>query len=254
MESVDRTGVIAVTGASQGIGAAIALELARRGFTVACLSRRGTTPAVKDPDRSSIGKRLRGIVCDVTEEPSVRSAIEAAADSSSGLRGVVNSAGIVIGGPSSEYALSDFEAVLRINVLGTFSVCQAAYPWLVKHGGGLIVNIGSFWDQMGIKHYAAYCASKAGVAALTRCLGVEWAREGIRVLDVAPGFLESAMDTGALAIAAERQAKFLESRLPGGRKGRLDEIARVVAGLYYEDVGFLNATTIYVDGGQGPAM
>ena len=253
LDSDGKTGVIAVTGGGRGIGAAIALELARRGFTVACLSRSGRVPEVLDPDGTAILEHLRGIVCDVTDARSVKAAIGAAA-ADEGLRGVVNSAGIVIGGPSKEYALTDFEAVLRTNVVGVFSVCQAAYSYLAQNGGGLIVNIGSFWDQMGIKNYAAYCASKAGIASLTRCLGVEWAKQGIRVLNIAPGFLETPMDTGTEAIDQDRQAKFLESRLPGGRKGTLAEIARVVAGLYTEDVEFLNATTIYVDGGQGPAM
>lgn len=250
--STQRSGAIAVTGGSQGIGAAIAIELARRGFAVASLSRSGRTPEALQQESVTVRKRLRGIVCDVTDVQSVKTAIAAAAVR--GLRGVVNSAGIVSGGPAREYALTEFEAVLRTNVIGVFSVCQAAYPHLVKNGGGLIVNLGSFWDHMGIKNYAAYCASKAGVASLTRSLGVEWAKQGIRVLNVAPGFLESPMETGAGAIDQERQAKFLASRLPGGRKGTLAEIARVVAGLYTEDVGFLNATTIYVDGGQGPAM
>ena len=247
-----RSGVIVVTGGSQGIGAAIAIELARRGFTVISLSRSGRTPEALRQESINVRKRLKGIICDVTDARSVKVAIAAAAVKS--LRGVVNSAGIVSGGPAREYALADFEALLRTNVVGVFSVCQAAYPHLVKNGGGLIVNLGSFWDQMGIKNYAAYCASKAGVASLTRSLGVEWAKHGIRVLNVAPGFLESPMETGAEAIDKERQEKFLASRLPGGRKGTLDEIARVVAGLYTEDVGFLNATTIYVDGGQSPAM
>lgn len=246
-----RSGAIAVTGGSQGIGAAIAIELARRGFSVVSLSRGGRVPEALQQESVTVRRRFKAMVCDVTDPQSVGTAIAAAA--AQGLRGVVNSAGIVSGGPAREYALADFEAVLRTNVIGVFSVCQAAYPHLVKNGGGLIVNLGSFWDQMGIKNYAAYCASKAGVASLTRSLGVEWAKQGIRVLDVAPGFLEAPMESGE-TIDQERQAKFLASRLPGGRKGTLDEIARIVAGLYTEDVGFLNATTIYVDGGQGPAL
>jgi len=244
-------GVVAVTGANRGIGAAIAGELLERGFTVACLTRQGIAPA-PPAGAEERAARLAGIRCDVTDRRSIDSAFEAIARLPGELAGVVNCAGISGGGPSHEFDAGEFESIMRTNVTGTFEVCQAAYPLLAERGGGLIVNIGSFWDQMGVKRYAAYCASKAAVGALTRCLGVEWARKGIRVIDVAPGYVETEMT--AEGLQSEATQKFLASRLPGGRVGRPDEIARVVASLFTEDVGFLNATTIYVDGGQGPAM
>src|SRR3546814_10282241 len=88
-------------------------------------------------------------------------------------------------GPSEAFDLGTFEAVLRTNALGAFAGCQAAYPHLPAAGGGVIVNIGSHYDKMGVKYNAAYCASKAAIGAITRCLAVEWAKQGIRVVDVA---------------------------------------------------------------------
>lgn len=244
--------VIAVTGSNRGIGASVAEELASRGFTVACLTRKGIVPVIDNDGRSDAMNRLTGIRCDVTDSESIKTAFQQIRELDQQLYGVVNCAGVISSGPSKEYAISDFEDILKTNVIGTFSVCQAAYPILEEYGSGLIVNIGSFWDQMGVKRYTAYCASKAAVGALTRCLGVEWARKGIRVIDVAPGYVETEMTADNLQ--TEAMQKFLESRLPGGRVARPDEIARVIAGLFVEDVEFLNATTIYIDGGQGAAM
>lgn len=243
-----------MTGASHGIGAAIALELAVRGYRVACLSRSGRIPHGMLHDGTDMAASLHGICCDITDSRSIEAAMSSMAALPAKLSGLVNCAGIVSGGESCDFPLADFEAIMRTNVSGTFSVCQAVYPALVARGGGLIVNLGSFWDRMGIKKYAAYCASKAAVAALTRCLGVEWARQGIRIVNVAPGFLDVPMQTDDQGRAEEQLSAYLESRIPAGRKGRTEEIARVVAGLFTENVEFLNATTIYVDGGQGPAM
>ena len=249
--SLNTQGTIAVTGASRGIGAAIAGELASRGFTVACLNRSGQPPAATALQPESRA-RLVGITCDVTKEADIKPALKAASALGPPLVGVVNNAGIMQGGRSSDISTDEFAAVLQTNLLGPFAVCQAAFPYLQAHGSSLIVNIGSFWGQMGIKRYAAYCASKAAVAALTRCLGVEWAKQGIRVLDVAPGYIET--DINADEMKEEEVQKFLESRLPAGRIGKPEEVARLVAALFCENIEYLNATTIYIDGGQGPAL
>lgn len=243
--------IIAVTGANRGIGAAIAIELAGRGYTVACLTRQGIGPKALEADAAA-SSRLVGIRCDVADPVSIRGAVERINALPGRLRGLVNCAGVIQGGPSQTFALADFEATMKTNVVGTFSMCQAVYQPLVDQGGGLIVNIGSFWDQMGVKWYAAYCASKAAVGALTRCLGVEWGKKGIRVVTVAPGYIETEMTAKDLQTEATR--KFLESRLPLGRVGQPQEVAAVIAALFDADVGYLTATTIYVDGGQGAAM
>jgi len=242
---------IAVTGANRGIGAAIATELANRGYTVACLTRSGEKPPDKDLDPDT-ATRLVGLRCDITDDASVVRAVAEANTIANGLIGVVNNAGVMLSGPSRNFSTEDFARVLNTNVIGAFSVCRAAYPHLAAHGNGLIVNIGSFWDQLGVKAFTAYCASKAAIAALSRCLGVEWGKKGIRVVTVAPGYIETDMTSDALQTEETRQ--YLASRLPLGRVGQPDEIARMVASLFLGNVGFLTATTIYVDGGQGPAM
>lgn len=230
--------VIAVTGASRGIGAAIAAELLRRGFTVGSLTRKavgvdGTLP----------------IACDVNDEESLQKAFRTLADKAGRIDGLVNNAGIHLDGRSHELASSVYDQVMDTNARAVFVACREAYPYL-ERAGGTIVNIGSFFDKLGVKRNLAYCASKAAVGAITRCLAVEWAAKGIRVLDVAPGYIETELN--AEAMRGPLRA-FLESRIPGRRPGTAAEVARLVASLFAEDNAFLTGETIYLDGGQGMA-
>jgi NAD(P)-dependent dehydrogenase (short-subunit alcohol dehydrogenase family) len=241
--------VIAVTGASRGIGAAIALELARRGFLVACLTRAGVAPELTGTDQR-LAHRFINEACDVTDEASVGSALRTVAEAR-GLHGLVNNAGIHLGGSSHELATELYERVMRTNATSVFTTSRAAYPHLVAAGGGLIVNIGSFYDRIGVKRNLAYCASKAAVGAITRCLAVEWASRGIRVLDVAPGYIETDLNRDALLEGPLHD--FLQKRIPAGRHGTADHVGRLVAAMFSEDIPFLTGETIYIDGGQGIA-
>jgi NAD(P)-dependent dehydrogenase (short-subunit alcohol dehydrogenase family) len=239
--------LIAVTGASRGIGAAIALELARRGFRVACLSRHATLP--EGDLANDVAARLIAARCDVTDERSVREAL--AGIGADGLDGLVNNAGIHLDAPSHELTLETYERVMRTNATSVFTVCREAYPHLLKAGGGTIVNIGSFFDKVGVKRNLAYCASKAAVGAMTRCLAVEWGAKNIRVLDIAPGYVETDLNRDAFASGPLRE--YLQKRIPIKRHGTAPEVARLVAAVFAEDIPFLTGDTIYVDGGQGIA-
>jgi NAD(P)-dependent dehydrogenase (short-subunit alcohol dehydrogenase family) len=230
--------VIAVTGASRGIGAAIAAELVRRGFAVGSLTRKaigvdGTLP----------------IACDVNDEESLKQAFKTLADKTGRIDGLVNNAGVHLYGKSAELPTARYEEVMDTNARSVFLCSREAYPYLAR-AGGTIVNIGSFFDKLGVKQNLAYCASKAAVGAITRCLAVEWAAKGIRVLDVAPGYIETELN--AEAMKGPLRA-FLASRIPGKRPGTAAEVARLVASLFAEDNAFLTGETIYLDGGQGMA-
>ncbi|MGQ0522095.1 MAG: SDR family NAD(P)-dependent oxidoreductase [Betaproteobacteria bacterium] len=242
--------VIAVTGASRGIGAAIAIELARRGFTVACLTRKGAGPETPNvPENAALTFVNRA--CDVTDEQSVRTALANIAAGRGGIHGLVNNAGIHLDAPSHSLATAVYEKVMATNATAVFTVSREIYPHLLKSGGGLIVNIGSFYDRIGVKRNLAYCASKAAVGAMTRCLAVEWAAKGIRVVDVAPGYIETDLNREALTQGPLRE--FLAKRIPGGKSGTSADVARLVAALFSEDLPFLTGETIYIDGGQGIA-
>ena len=242
-------GTIAVTGANRGIGAAIALALARAGYRVACLTRSGSLPDAGADD--ALRARLVPIACDVLDEAAVNAALALAAAGAGGLVGLVNNAGLHTDAKSAELATADYERVMAVNATAVFAAARAVYPHLVKSGGGLIVNIGSFFDKLGVKRNLAYCASKAAVGAITRCLAVEWAAENIRVVDVAPGYI--ATDLNREMMSAGPLRAYLDKRIPRGAPGTADEVARLVAALFREDLGFLSGETIYIDGAQGIA-
>jgi NAD(P)-dependent dehydrogenase (short-subunit alcohol dehydrogenase family) len=243
-------GIIAVTGASRGIGWATALELARRGFTVGCLSRQGRGTEGEPPE-ATIAGRLIHLACDVTDESQVESVLRNLAERPPGLWGIVNNAGIYQQGPSERLSTAEFETVLRTDVLGVLAVCRAAYPHLVRRGGGIIVNLGSFFDKMGVPRHLAYCAGKAAVGAMTRYLAAEWASTGIIVMNVAPGYIETDFNREFLA-RAEVKA-FMGERIPVGRTGTAAEVARLIAAIFTERIGYLTGETIYLDGGHGIA-
>ena len=241
--------VIAVTGASRGIGSAIALELARRGFTVACLSRQGAGPETVDAKQFSA--RLVNVACDVTDEAGVKSAFLSVVARAGALNGLVNNAGIHLDAPSHQLETARYEKVMTTNATAVFAACREAYPHLVASGGGTIVNIGSFFDKVGVKRNVAYCASKAAVAAITRCLAVEWASKRIRVLDVAPGYIVTDLNRDAMTQGP--LADYLKKRIPSGAMGTTADVARLVAAIFSEDIPFLTGETIYIDGAQGIA-
>ena len=243
-------GAIAVSGANRGIGAAIASELLQRGFTVGALSRSGQPPVGLDLAPAA-RSRLIACACDVTDETAVKAALATVAGAAGGLKGLVNNAGIHAEGRSHQLATTEFEKMMATNATAVFVACREAYPHLAAAGGGIIVNIGSFFDKLGVKRNLAYCASKAAVGAITRCLAVEWAGANIRVLDVAPGYIDTDLNHAALASGPLKD--FLERRIPAGRPGTPQQVARLVASIFSEDIPFLTGETIYLDGGQGMA-
>lgn len=241
---------IFLTGASRGIGAVVALELARRGHVVGCLSRRGTGPeGIAIP--AGLKDRLIPLTGDVGDPAAIEAALDAFSKAAGSIDGVVNNAGIHVTGRSESQPLAEFEEVMHTNATATFSVCQKAYPHLVAAGGGLIVNIGSFFDKLGVRHNTAYCASKAAVAAITRCLAVEWAAKNIRVMTVAPGYIETDLNKDFLA--SEKTRAFLAARIPTGGPAGADQVARLIGSLFDETIPFLTGEIIYLDGGQGMA-
>lgn len=228
-------GQIIVTGASKGIGAAIAKDLDARGYQVICVSRSGEAPV-------GIGR-----TCDVTQEEAVRALFASVAEEGP-VVGLVNNAGIHLGGPIADLKTADFERVMALNATAVMIAAREAYPHL-RQSKGAIVNIGSFFDKLGVPDNLAYCASKAAVAAMTRCMAVEWARDGISVVNVAPGYVET--DLNREFLAREKVRAWLSNRVPVERPGCVDEIARLVGALFSERIEFLTGETIYVDGGQG---
>jgi NAD(P)-dependent dehydrogenase (short-subunit alcohol dehydrogenase family) len=240
---------IAVTGGNRGIGAAIVRDLAGRGLDVGCLSRSGSLP----DGLAGLPGRVLPFVCDVTREEALRAAFAALAAQAGGIAGLVNNAGFHAEAPSAELATADFNAVMATNATAVMVACREAYPHLLAAGGGTIVNIGSFFDRLGVKRNVAYCASKAAVGAITRCLAVEWARDGVRVIDVAPGYIETDLNKEEMQEGSPLRA-FLARRIPGRRPGTALEVGRLVGQLLSEPNPFLTGETLYLDGAQGIAL
>ncbi|AGW89592.1 MULTISPECIES: SDR family NAD(P)-dependent oxidoreductase [Cupriavidus] len=245
-------GTVIVTGGSRGIGASISIELASAGLHVACLSRSGELPDLQGLDEAA-QSRVRARRCDITDPDSVQAAFAAVpAMFGKPVVGLVNNAGIHLQGASATFPIADFERVMTTNATSVLLASQAAYPYLCESGSSLIVNIGSFYDKLGVKGNAAYCASKAAVGAISRCLAVEWARNGIRVLNIAPGYIET--DLNREELNGEALQAFLKKRIPAGGPGQAADIGRLVAMLFQLPGRFLTGETLYVDGGQGMAL
>ncbi len=238
--------IIVVTGASRGLGAAIALELAGRGLTVGCLSRRGLGPAETVDVPDELTDRLVLGKCDQRDQDSIRQSLAALADQGYRLRHFIANAGTHISGPSHEFADQDVATLVDTNLIGTFMCLREAYRYLSD--GSVIVTIGSFYDRIGAPQNAIYAASKAAIGAIARTLAVEWARDGIRVINIAPGYIET--DLNREFLESERVRDFFKRRVALQRWAQPEEIARLIAALLEDDHPLLSGETIYLDGGH----
>jgi 3-oxoacyl-[acyl-carrier protein] reductase len=237
--------VALVTGASRGIGRAIAQLLAERGFRVV-----GT--ATTEAGAAAVGEALaahagcRGIVLDVTEGSAVAAAVDAAVRDLGALHVLVNNAGITRDTLSMRMKDEDWDVVLATNLSAVFRTSRAALRPMMKQRYGRIVNITSVVGASGNPGQANYAAAKAGVAGMTRSLAREVGSRGITVNCVAPGFIETDM-TRSLG---EAQSAALLSQIPLGRLGQPIEIAQAVAFLASPDASYITGAELHVNGGM----
>ncbi|HEV7575334.1 MAG TPA: 3-oxoacyl-ACP reductase FabG [Caldimonas sp.] len=237
--------VALVTGASRGIGRAIALALAAKGFRVV-----GT--ATTAAGAAGIGEALaahagcRGIVLDVTDGDAVGAAIDAVVRDGGALHVLVNNAGITRDMLSMRMKDDDWNAVLATNLTAVFRASRAAIRPMMKQRYGRIVNITSVVGASGNPGQANYAAAKAGVAGMTRSLAREVGSRGITVNCVAPGFIETDM-TRSLA---EAQSAALLAQIPVGRLGQASEVAAAVAFLASPEASYITGTELHVNGGM----
>ncbi|MDA1099848.1 MAG: SDR family NAD(P)-dependent oxidoreductase [Proteobacteria bacterium] len=236
--------VIAVTGASRGIGSGLVAELAARGHTIGCLSRKG-----QGPEDREVPGALINLVCDMEDETQIAAALGTLAEQAGRIDVLINNAGLHQEGVSADFPKADFARILATNITGPFLACREVYPHMAANGGGLIINIGSFFERLGVKRNLAYNCSKAALGALTRTLAVEWAPEKIRLIDVAPGFVLT--DLNAKYVKSDSFQAFIRRRIPTGAASTVEEVARLVAMLVAEDLPNLTGETIFMDGGQG---
>jgi len=182
-----RDRVALVTGASQGIGRAIAVELARVGaHVVACSRRRDAVRSVADAVRAE-GRRALAVVCDVGDARQVDDAVAGTLDTFGRIDLLVNNAGYRIRARLEDLPREEWDAMVRTNLTGVFLCSTAVGRVMIRQGAGKIVNVTSVAGRSGARGMAAYAATKAGVGVLTQSLGAEWAKHGLTVNAVAPG-------------------------------------------------------------------
>lgn len=236
-----------VTGASRNIGRAIALTLARDGFPVACFGRDKDALMETEKLIRAQGGVASVHVGDATSEQSLEQFAHDAAQQHGGIAVVVNNAGVMREEKAVDAAPASFRAVLEVNLTAAFVLARAAYPELCK-GGGVVVNIGSMFGSLGVPAAASYCASKAGIDGLTRALAAEWARDKIRVMSVAPGYVHS--DISDTALQDPDLKKRILSRIPLRRVADPEEVADLVAFLASDKAAFITGEQFVIDGGQ----
>lgn len=248
----DSRRIAAVTGASRNIGRAIALGLASQGHDVGCLGR--DRDAVEETVEliEAAGGVASAHVGDVTTNGVPERFLAEVADRYGGLDVLVNNAGVMRELAAADQTVEDFRAVVEVNLVGYFATARAAHPHLRERPEAVIVNVGSIFGALGVAGAVSYCASKAAVEGLTRALGVEWARDDIRVVCIAPGYVESEISRGALT--DEQVGAQILRRIPQRRIAQASEIADAVCFLADPRSAYVTATTLVIDGGQVPAI
>ncbi|MGW8359538.1 SDR family NAD(P)-dependent oxidoreductase [Streptomyces wedmorensis] len=231
-----------VTGGASGIGLATARLLAERGADVAVL----------DLDPSGVPAPLRGFTADVSDDESVRGAVEAAAETLGGIDILVNNAGIGAAGTVEDNPDAQWHSVLDVNVLGVVRTTRAALPHLRRSAHAAIVNTCSIAATAGLPQRALYSASKGAVLSLTLAMAADHVREGIRVNCVNPGTVDTPWVGRLLDAAADPAAEraALDARQPTGRLVSADEVAASIAYLASPAAGSTTGTTLAVDGGM----
>jgi NAD(P)-dependent dehydrogenase (short-subunit alcohol dehydrogenase family) len=242
-----RDRVAIVTGASQGIGRAIAVELARVGAHVAvCSRRKEALEPVADLVRAE-GRGALSVACDVGDARQVDDVVARTLDAFGRIDILVNNAGYRIRSPLEDLPRSEWDAMVATNLTGVFLLSQAVGRVMIRQRAGKIINVSSVAGRSGSRGMAAYAAAKAGAAVLTQSLGAEWAKHGITVNAVAPGPVETegvleVWKTPAMIAQAARE-------VPLQRLGRPEEIAWAVIFVASDQANFMTGETVYVSGG-----
>jgi len=245
--------VIAITGAAGGLGAAMARRLAKQGARLALLDFKRESLEEFGRSLALPDKNVMLLPCDVSDESQVDEAFAAVRERMGGLDVLINNAGITRdalmlkfkdGQLQSRMSLADWNAVIAVNLTGVFLCTRAAVEQMISTGhGGLVINISSI-SRAGNMGQSNYSAAKAGVAAMTVTWAREFARYGIRVNTISPGFIGTEM---VQSMKPEALAK-LQAMIPAGRIGEPDEIAHTVQFIMEND--FVNGRNIEVDGGM----
>ncbi len=234
--------VAIVTGGTRGIGRAICESLRNDGFTV--VANYGGNDDKARAFTSETG--IPAYKWDVGDHEACIAGCEKVTSEIGPVDVVVNNAGITRDGTLHKMSFDDWNEVMRINLGGCFNMAKACFPGMRERGWGRIVNIGSINGQAGQYGQVNYAAAKSGIHGFTKALAQEGARSGITVNAIAPGYI----DTDMVAAVPEPVLEKIVAKIPVGRLGKAEEIARGVSFLCSEDAGFVTGSTMSINGGQ----
>jgi len=236
-----------VTGASRGIGQAIAIGMAKAGADIVAVASRAENTAETVAAVKAAGRKAAAVGCDQSSPEAISQAVKAAYELTGNVDILVNNAGTIRRSPARDYSDEDWSAVIDTNLTGVFQFCRAVGGKMIDQGHGKIINIASLLSFQGGITVPAYAASKGGVSQLTKALANEWANLGVQVNAIAPGYIATD-NTAALRANPDRNTSIL-SRIPAGRWGNASDIAGAAIFLASPASDYVNGHILTVDGG-----
>jgi NAD(P)-dependent dehydrogenase (short-subunit alcohol dehydrogenase family) len=237
-----------ITGASKGLGKAMALALAEAGASVALVSRDEARLREVASQIGAAGGLAEVFAADVTDEAQVARVRDDFTKKAGGrLDILINNAGINLRKPITDFTLAEWQNVMNTNVTSAFLMCRAFVPMMTGHGYGRIINMTSMMSHISLPGRTAYSASKSALLGFNRALALELAREQITVNGISPGVCDTEINA-PLMQNPELRAQFL-AKIPAGRWGQPEEIAALAVYLCSESAGFITGTDVVIDGG-----
>src|ERR1700716_3466653 len=236
-----------VIGGTSGIGLALTRGLAQAGANVVPSGRRAEQVKAAAAEVAALGRRTIAETCDVTDNASLERLLQSVCNELGSVQILVNCAGRTKRMPTLDFPESEWDAILETNLKGTLRACRVFGRHMIEKRYGRIINIGSLSSFVGLHEVAAYGASKAGVASLTKTLAIEWATSGVCVNALVPGVLRTDLNA-ALLDGTERGREFL-LRTPMKRFGQLEELAGAAVFLASDSASFVTGHLLVVDGG-----
>jgi 2-deoxy-D-gluconate 3-dehydrogenase len=237
-----------VTGGNGGIGLGMARGLGEAGATVLVVGRNAEKSASALRELQDLGVRAEALPCDVTDEAAVQALFADVERRHGRLDILVNNAGSTVRKPPQDFTLDEWNAVMDVNLTSAFLCSRAAYPLMVKAGGGKVINIGSIMSIFGAPYAPAYCASKGGIVQFTKSLALAWAKDSIQANTVLPGWIDTELTVGARNQVPGLHERVL-ARTPAGRWGVPQDLAGIAVFLASAASDFVTGTAIPVDGG-----